>query len=172
MSRELGAGVQGLRRQSRDLRAEVDFPDRFSTSLPAAACAAARCHLTTIEHAAEMTLAPAASGKFVARLVGSTVVALDGRVLASWGKDGKLRVPGHEQTVRLRRCSLFERPGNPHSDDGGEYRLDANGTFWLKPPRGKTFSLPAGVTDDVKRDCATALILYWMVPILEDQTPG
>jgi hypothetical protein len=53
----LARGVQGLRRQSRDLRAEVDFLDRFSTSLPAAACAAARSYLTMIEHAAEMTLA-------------------------------------------------------------------------------------------------------------------
>ncbi|HVT09635.1 MAG TPA: hypothetical protein VHO67_19375 [Polyangia bacterium] len=53
----LARGVQGLRRQSRDLRAEVDFLDRFSTSLPAAACAAARSYLAMIEHAAEMTLA-------------------------------------------------------------------------------------------------------------------
>jgi hypothetical protein len=53
----LARGVQTLRRQARDLRAEVDFLDRFSTSLPAAACAAARSYLTTIEHAAEMTLA-------------------------------------------------------------------------------------------------------------------
>lgn len=53
----LGRGVQALRRQARDLRAEVDFLDRFSTSLPAAACAAARSYLDMIEHAAEMTLA-------------------------------------------------------------------------------------------------------------------
>jgi hypothetical protein len=53
----LARGVQVLRRQSRDLRNEVDFLDRFSDSLPAAACAAARSYLTMIEHAAELTLA-------------------------------------------------------------------------------------------------------------------
>ena len=53
----LARGVQVLRRQSRELRDEVDFLDRFSDSLPAAACAAARSYLTMIEHAAELTLA-------------------------------------------------------------------------------------------------------------------
>ena len=53
----LARGVQSLGRQSRELRAEVDFLDRFSTSLPAAACAAVRSYLTMIEHAAEMTVA-------------------------------------------------------------------------------------------------------------------
>lgn len=53
----LARGVLALRRQARDLRAEVDFLDRFSTSLPAAACAAARSYLTMIEHAAEMASA-------------------------------------------------------------------------------------------------------------------
>ena len=119
--------------------------------------------------AIHLRVAPAASGQLVARLVGSTVVALDGRVLAAWGKDGRLRAPGHSQTLHLRRCSLFDRPGDPRSDDGGEYGLDAHGNFWLKPPRGKSFSLPASATGNAKRDCATALILYWMVPILEDQ---
>jgi len=62
--------------------------------------------------------------------------------------------------IVVRKCR--SRPSPP----------EINGTFWLKPRRGKTFSLPAGVTGDVKRDCATALILYWMEPILEDQIPG
>jgi len=53
----LARGIQSLRRQSRDLRSEVDFLDRFSTSLPAAACSAARSYLTMIEHAAELALA-------------------------------------------------------------------------------------------------------------------
>jgi len=56
----LARGIQALRRQSRDLRAEVDFLDRFSTSLPAAACAAARSYLTMAEHAAELALAQVA----------------------------------------------------------------------------------------------------------------
>ena len=53
----LTRGVQALRRQSKELRAEVDFLDRFSSSLPATACAAARSYLTMIEHAAELALA-------------------------------------------------------------------------------------------------------------------
>jgi len=56
----LARGVQALRRQSAGLRSEVDFLDRFSASLPAAACAAARSYLTMIEHAAELALAQVA----------------------------------------------------------------------------------------------------------------
>jgi len=57
----LARGVAALRRQSRELRNEVDFLDRFSESLPAAACAAARSYLTMIEHGAELTLAQVAA---------------------------------------------------------------------------------------------------------------
>ena len=53
----LARGVQTLRQQSRVLRSELDFLDRFSTSMPAAACAAARSYLGMIEHAAEMAKA-------------------------------------------------------------------------------------------------------------------
>jgi hypothetical protein len=53
----LARGVQSLRRQSRELRKEVDFLDRFSRRLPASACAAARSYLEMIEHGADLTLA-------------------------------------------------------------------------------------------------------------------
>jgi len=57
----LARGVAALRRQSRELRGEIDFLDRFSDSLPAAACAAARSYLTMIEHGADLTLAQVAA---------------------------------------------------------------------------------------------------------------
>ena len=50
-------GVQALRRQSRELRREIDFLDRFSNRLPSRACAATRSYLTMIEHGAELALA-------------------------------------------------------------------------------------------------------------------
>jgi hypothetical protein len=53
----LARGVQSLRRQSRDLRREIDFLDRFSNRLPSRACAAARSYLTMIEHGADLALA-------------------------------------------------------------------------------------------------------------------
>ena len=53
----LARGVQALRRQSRDLRREIDFLDRFSDRLPSRACAAARSYLTMIEHGAQLALA-------------------------------------------------------------------------------------------------------------------
>ncbi len=53
----LARGVQSLRRQSRDLRREIDFLDRFSNRLPSRACAAARSYLTMIEHGADLAIA-------------------------------------------------------------------------------------------------------------------
>jgi len=53
----IARGVQALRRQSRGLREEIDFLDRFSERLPARACAGARSYLTMIEHGAELALA-------------------------------------------------------------------------------------------------------------------
>ncbi len=53
----LARGVQSLRRQSRDLRREIDFLDRFSNRLPSRACAATRSYLTMIEHGADLALA-------------------------------------------------------------------------------------------------------------------
>jgi hypothetical protein len=53
----LARGVQALRRQSRDLRREIDFLDRFSNRLPSRACAATRSYLTMIEHGADLALA-------------------------------------------------------------------------------------------------------------------
>ena len=76
--------------------------------------------------------------KLVARIAGATVVAADGRVLASLRLGGYVDVDGFDKPLRLRGCSLLDA-------EGAEYRL---------MPRG-----------DFKRACSTAVLLYWMLPL-------
>lgn len=95
----------------------------------------------------------------IARIVGSTVVDNAGRVLASLGPGGRLTIRGVEKTLRLRGCALID------SVDG-EVTLARDGTFFLQRPGKPRFSLPAGARGAFKRACPTALVLYWMVPVL------
>jgi hypothetical protein len=105
-----------------------------------------------------LRLSPAREGKLIARVAGATLVANDGRVLASLGPRGRLTVRGFEKPMRLRGCAL---------DDGleGETTLRPNGEFFLKPPGRKRFPLPAAVQGDFKRACPTALLLYRLLPV-------
>jgi hypothetical protein len=115
--------------------------------------------------AVTLRVAPARDGKRVARIVGSTVVAVDGRVLASVGPRGRLTVLGLEKPMRLRGCSLSE-------GDEGMLTLGPGGDFQRKPPGRKRFGLPAGVRGDVRRACPTALLLYRVLPLLLDPHGG
>jgi len=99
----LARGIQGLRRQSRDLRAEVDFLDRFSTSLPAAACAAARSYLAIIEHAAEMTLAQ--------------VEVLRAEIAKQRRLMGEMGAPQMRPDRRDRRELMRLKQSNPEADE-------------------------------------------------------
>jgi hypothetical protein len=103
-------------------------------------------------------------GKLIARIVGSTVKANDGRIFASLGPEGRLTVLGFEKPMRLRGCSLV---------DGidGEFTLRSDGELFLKRSGQKRFSLPAAVQGDVRRGCPTALVLYRLLPLFVERMP-
>jgi hypothetical protein len=65
----------------------------------------------------------------------------------------------------LRGCALS-------GPEEGELTLKPDGTFYLKPPGQKRFSLPAGVRGAFRRACPTALVLYRMLPLLVDGRQG